>query len=87
MVCDKVPVHKDDAQRFQDKSEVVKLWERLEAYIRLKKPAYVAKNWKDPRRKNQENRKKIVEKSMQNINVSIFIVPGKASLMGGELNY
>ena len=48
----------DDAQRFQDKSEVVKLWERLEAYIRLKKPAYVAKNWKDPRRKNQENRKK-----------------------------
>lgn len=46
--CDKVPVHKADAQRFQDKRAVVKVWERLESYIRLKKQAYTPKNWKNP---------------------------------------
>ena len=45
---DKVPVRKDDAQRFLDKSAVVKMWERLDLFIKLKKPAYVPKNWTEP---------------------------------------
>jgi parafibromin len=52
---DKVPVRKDDAQRFLDKSAVVKVWERLDLFIKLKKPAYIAKNWVDPEGKDTDN--------------------------------